>query len=81
MKSILITIITIFSLSAFAAPPKKNVKSKFYNFDAQMIDGERRQPVIIYHNVREKVKFGRLLSLKKSFLRSLFDTHKNRVFK
>ena len=59
----------------------KSPKSKFYDFSDQLIDGERKTPTALYTDVRQQVKFDRLLSLKKSFLRKLFNTSKERVFK
>ena len=60
---------------------KPPTKSKFYDFSEQLINGEVRKPQTFYTNVRDKVKFERLLSLKKSFLRPMFDTSKERIFK
>ena len=62
----------------FAKPP---VKSKFYNFDEQLIDGEIRKPSNTYIDYRQRAKFERLLKLKKSFLPELFQTARERVFK
>ena len=59
----------------------KQPKSKFYDFNEQIIDGEIKKPTTLYTSAREKVKFDRLLKLKKSFLPKLFDTAKERVFK
>ena len=67
-----------FAVEAHAKPP---TKSKFYDFSEQIIDGQRRTPTTSYINIREKVRFERLLSLKKSFMSKLFDTHKERIFK
>ena len=63
------------------AKPPKNQKSKFYNFDEQLIDGEIRKPTTLYINSRDRVKFARLLKLKKSFLPKLFATSKHKIFK
>jgi hypothetical protein len=60
---------------------KKPLKSKFYDFNEQLIDGEVKKPTTLYTNARQKVKFDRLLRLKKSFLPRLFRTAKERVFK
>ena len=50
-------------------PVKQNaVKSKFYDFNDQLIDGVIRKPTNLYVDARQKVKFERLLKLKKSFL-------------
>ncbi len=59
----------------------KQPKSKFYDFNEQLIDGEVKKPTTLYLNSREKVKFDRLMKLKKSFLPRLFNTAKERVFK
>ena len=59
----------------------KTPKSKFYDFNEQLIDGERKKPTTLYLDSREQVRFGRLLKLKKSFLPKLFSTAKERVFK
>jgi hypothetical protein len=64
--------------NALANPP---VKSKFYDFNEQLINGEIRKPTVIYTNARTRAKFDRLLKLKKSFLPQLFKTAKERVFK
>ena len=58
-----------------------NPKSKFYDFNEQIIDGELKKPTTLYMDAREKVKFDRLMKLKKSFLPKLFATAKERVFK
>ena len=65
--------------TASGAPPKG--KSKFYDFSDQLIDGEIRRPTALYTDARQKAKFDRLLSLKKSFLPAMFQTSKERVFK
>ena len=77
-KLILATLIVIFSATATAKSPQK---SKFYDFSDQLIDGERKQPTALYTDAREQVKFDRLLTIKKSFLKKLLNTSKERVFK
>ena len=59
----------------------KQPKSKFYDFNEQIIDGEVKKPTTLYTDAREQVRFDRLLKLKKSFLPKLFATAKERVFK
>jgi|TARA_B100000287_G_scaffold394952_1_gene409423 hypothetical protein len=59
----------------------KQPKSKFYDFNEQLIDGELKRPSTLFTDARDKVKFDRLLKLKKSFLPKLFDTAKEKVFK
>lgn len=65
-------------VSAETKPPSK---SKFYDFSEQLIDGEIRKPQALYTNSRAKVKFERLLRLKRSFLPDLMETAKQKVFK
>jgi hypothetical protein len=59
----------------------KQPKAKFYDFNEQIIDGELKKPTTLYTDSRQRVKFDRLLKLKKSFMPKLFDTAKERVFK
>ena len=56
-------------------------KSKFYDFGAQIIDGEIKKPTALYTDTKRRVKFGRLLRLKKSFIPDLMTTSKERTFK
>ena len=72
-----IIFVTVFSSSATGKTPK----SKFYDFNDQLIDGERKKPTTLYTDAREKVRFDRLLKLKKSFLPELFKTAKESIFK
>ena len=82
---IVITIIVVLFLSlavVLASPPRgQTVKAKFYDFSEQVIDGEIKKPSNVYIDARQKAKFERLLSLKKSFLPKLFLTSKQKVFK
>lgn len=55
----------------------KDVKTKFYNFDDLLINGEYKKPQILYTDARQKVKFERLLSLKKDFLPKLKQTQRD----
>lgn len=66
---------------ALSAPPKNKARSKFYDFNEQIIDGEIKKPTALYTNARQQVKFDRLLKLKKSFMPQLFKTAKEKVFK
>lgn len=63
------------------AKPPTNTKSKFYDFSEQLIDGEIKKPTALYTSSRAKVKFERLLRLKRSFLPDLMETAKQKVFK
>ncbi len=53
------------------------VKTKFYNFDDLLIDGQYKKPQMLYTDARQKVKFERLLKLKKDFLPKLKSTAKD----
>ena len=77
-KIFIIGFLLVFSATAQAKPP---IKSKFYDFNEHVIDGEIKRPQGIYTDARQKAKFERLLKLKKSFLPQLFKTSKNKVFK
>jgi hypothetical protein len=70
--------IIIFNTEAVSS---KQPKSKFYDFNEQLIDGEIKKPTTLYTDARDRVKFDRLMKLKKSFLPKLFQTAKERVFK
>ena len=73
--------VSFLAIPAMANNPPSSTKSKFYDFSEQLIDGERKKPSTLYLDSREKVKFDRLMKLKKSFLPKLFLTAKEKVFK
>lgn len=84
LKVILFVLFLFFLGSAAfvqASPPKSNVKSKFYDFSEQLIDGEIRRPQNLYTDARQRVKFNRLLRLKRSFMKELMMTAKEKIFK
>lgn len=76
----LFVILGFVSLTGSALAQGKQ-KSKFYDFSDQLIDGEIKKPTALYTDARTQVKFDRLLNLKKSFLKALLQTSKERVFK
>lgn len=88
-KTLLLAFIMTFVLVAIAAndskanPPKTNTpsKTKFYDFNDMLIDGQIKKPQALYIDHRQKVKFERLLKLKKSFLPSLMKTAKDPVLR
>lgn len=55
----------------------QNTKTKFYNFDDLLINGEYKKPQILYTDARQKVKFEKLLKLKKDFLPKLKSTSRD----
>lgn len=81
LKTCIILIILLFPVSADATNPDAKSRTKFYNFDDMLIDGEIKKPTGLYTDVRARVRFERLLKLKKSFLGPLFDSAKDKVFK
>ena len=89
LKSVLIShwkkifIVIIFTLAIFAAKESLagTPKSKFYDFNNQLIDGKINMPTMLYADARQKVKFDRLIKLKKSFLPKLYETAKEKIFR
>tara|TARA_R110000765_G_scaffold336816_1_gene427136 strand:+ start:785 stop:1024 length:240 start_codon:yes stop_codon:yes gene_type:complete len=79
MKKIIIFLILFFlGISQVMA---KGPKSKFYDFSDQLIDGQVKKPTALYTDARQRVRFERLLKLKKSFIPKLYNTAKEKVFK
>ena len=76
----MITIVCVQS-TAHADPPSQDGKIKFYNFDELLIDGEGKKPKGILINPRGRVRFDRLLNLKKSFIPKLMETAKDQTFR
>ena len=73
-----VIVLFLFLTAATAlAQPKNNVKTKFYNFDDLLIDGKITKPKVLYTDARQKVKFEKLLKLKKSFLPKLINSRRD----
>ncbi len=81
MKYVISFLVFIFIIFNTTAIVTAKTRSKFYDFNEQLIDGEIKKPTTLYTDARDKVRFDRLLRLKKSFLPELFDTAKESVFK
>ena len=81
MKYFISFVVFLFIFLNVTAIIAKQPKSKFYDFNEQIIDGEVKKPTTLYTDSRQQVKFDRLMKLKKSFLPKLFATAKERVFK
>jgi hypothetical protein len=79
--AILVAMAAALTLSSAAMAQEGDTKSKFYDFSDQVIDGEIKRPTTLFTDARQKVKFDRLLKLKKSFLPAILDTSKESVFK
>ena len=67
--------------AAAVAQGTDDVKTKFYNFDDMLIDGEFKKPEGFVYGAVEKAKFDRLLSLKKSFLPKIEESAKDEALK
>ena len=80
-KALMVILVLVFLTVSVMAKKSTQPRAKFYDFSEQLIDGEIKRPVTLYTDSRKKVKFDRLLRLKKSFINELFKTAKERVFK
>lgn len=63
-----------FSGSAAAAPRAAKEKTRFYDFDDLLVDGEINKPATLYTRALKSPRFERLLRLQKSFLDQLSRT-------
>ena len=77
MKYILYALFVILLLTSMAMGQNKSSKVKFYNFDDLLIEGQYKKPQVLWTDARQKVKFEKLLKLKKSFLPKLKATKKD----
>jgi hypothetical protein len=67
--------------AAFGANPKPGARAQFLNMGPLVIDGELRAPTVTYTNTRDKVRFGRLLKLRKSFMYKIQESGSDRALK
>ena len=72
MKKIIIFTL-ILPLFAHGDPPK----TKFYDFDDLLINGEYKKPQVLYIDNQAKVRFERLFKIEKNFLPKLRDTKRD----
>ena len=77
LSKIYLAVFFICVLFSYSLAQNKNTKTKFYNFDDLLINGEYKKPQILYTDSRQKVRFERLLKLKKDFLPKLKATEKD----
>lgn len=80
MKNILYVIfvyIIINALMITEVSAKNKIKTKFYNFDDLLINGEYKKPQLLYIDTKQKIKFEKLLKLKKDLLPRLKDTQRD----
>ena len=78
---ILTLVLTMLAANDTKANPPANQKTKFYDFNDMLIDGQIKKPQALYIDHRQKVKFERLLRLKKSFMPQLLKTAKDPAFR
>ncbi len=52
-------------------------KTKFYDFDDLLINGEYKKPQIMYNDARSKVRFERLFRIKKEFISNLRNSKRD----
>ena len=69
--------IVIFALILPFLANANSPKTKFYDFDDLLINGEYKKPQIMYTDTRAKVKFERLFKIKKDFLPKLRNTKRD----
>jgi hypothetical protein len=77
MKKIMFIAMLLMFVSCSVAAKGNDVKIKFYNFDDLLIDGKVKKPQVLYTDARQKVKFNRLLKLKKDLIPRLKGTKKD----
>jgi len=73
-RLLLILSLILMSNVSFA---QDDTKTKFYNFDDLLINGEYQKPTVLYTDSKKKMKFEALLSLKKQFIKRLKETAKD----
>ena len=72
MKKIIIFLLILPFLAHANSP-----KTKFYDFDDLLINGEYKKPQIMYNDTQAKIKFERLLKLKKNFINKLRNSKRD----
>ena len=54
-----------------------DTKTKFYDFDDLLINGEYKKPQVMYIDDQSRVRFERLLNLKKDLVKPLLETKRD----
>ena len=73
----LFLILAALMVSSISFAQDKDVKTRFYNFDDLLINGEYKKPQLLYIDTQQRVKFERLLKLKKDLLPRLKETQRD----
>jgi len=81
LKMMVAILVFVFLTISVMAKSSSKPRAKFYDFSEQLIDGEIKRPTTLYTDARKRVRFDRLLRLKRSFIKELHKTAKDRVFK
>ena len=69
-----LVVASLIFMSAQSASAQEETKTKFYNFDNLLINGAYKKPSVLYTDRKRKMKFDKLLNLKKDFLSNLDNT-------
>jgi hypothetical protein len=80
-RLILALVAGLFALLIAGTAVAADDQAKFYDFSDQLIDGDVKKPQDLVMETRTRKKFGRLLSLKRSFRQLLVSTAKNPILK
>ena len=75
MKKTLTILFTLLALCGNVVADEP--KTKFYDFDDLVINGEYKKPQVLYIDSDSQVRFERLLKLKKNFLIKLKETKRD----
>jgi hypothetical protein len=67
----------LFIAGTALSEPNPDDKIHFYNFNDLLINGKVKKPQVLYIDVRQKVKFERLLRLRRDFLLELQETKRD----
>ena len=72
MKKVIIFLLILPFLAIADSP-----RTKFYDFDDLLINGEYKKPQVMYIDDQARVKFERLLKLRKDLLKRLRETKRD----
>ena len=67
-------VLALIFMTSHVASAQEGAKTKFYDFDDLLINGQYQKPTVLYTDSKKQVKFAKLLTLKKEFLKRLQDT-------
>jgi hypothetical protein len=76
MKKLTFALIMLIAAVSSVNAQEGDVKTKFYNFDDLLINGAYQKPQVLYTDSKQKIRFEKLLDLKKDFLVKLKESAK-----